>query len=84
MQKKWLKEYGPVVGLMYGSHPVIAVIDGETCLEVFRRDEFQGRPDNFNSRDRAFNKRLGNTRFLKFSIDIILPIALWHCGRFSL
>lgn len=63
MQKKWLKEYGSVVGLMYGSHPVIAVIDGETCLEVFRREEFQGRPDTFNSRDRAFNKRLGKTRF---------------------
>jgi len=59
MQKKWLKEYGPVVGLMYGSQPVIAVVDGETCLEVLRRDEFQGRPDSFNSRDRAFNKRLG-------------------------
>jgi hypothetical protein len=63
MQKKWLKEYGPVVGLMYGSHPVIAVIGAEECLEVFRRDEFQGRPDTFNSRDRAFNKKLGNTRF---------------------
>lgn len=59
MQKKWLKQYGPIVGLMYGSHPAIAVIDGETCLEVLRRDEFQGRPDTFNSRDRAFNKRLG-------------------------
>ena len=63
MQKKWLKEYGPVVGLMYGSHPVIATVSGEACLEVLRRDEFQGRPDSFNSRDRAFNKRLGNTRF---------------------
>jgi len=59
MQKKWLKEYGPVVGLMYGSHPVIAVIGAEACLEVFRRDEFQGRPDTFNSRDRSFNKKLG-------------------------
>jgi len=59
MQKKWLKEYGPVVGLMYGSHPVIATVSGEACLEVLRRDEFQGRPDSFNSRDRAFNKRLG-------------------------
>lgn len=59
MQKKWLKEYGPVVGLMYGSHPAIAVIGAEAVLEVLRRDEFQGRPDSFNARDRAFNKRLG-------------------------
>lgn len=63
MQKKWLKQYGPVVGLMYGSQPVIAVVGGEACLEVFRRDEFQGRPDTFSARDRAFNQRLGNTRF---------------------
>ena len=62
MQKKWLKRYGPVVGLMYGSHPAIAVIGGEESLEVLRREEFQGRPDSFNARDRAFNKRLGKTR----------------------
>jgi methyl farnesoate epoxidase/farnesoate epoxidase len=62
MQKKWLKEYGPVVGLMHGSHPAIAVIGAEAVLEVLRRDEFQGRPDSFNARDRAFNKRLGKTR----------------------
>jgi hypothetical protein len=60
MQKKWLNEYGPVVGLMYGSHPTIAVVGAETALEVLRREEFQGRPDSFNARDRAFNKRLGN------------------------
>jgi hypothetical protein len=63
MQEKWLKKYGPVVGLMYGSHPVIATVGGEATLEVLRRDEFQGRPDTFNARDRAFNKRLGNTTF---------------------
>ncbi|PNF20447.1 Methyl farnesoate epoxidase [Cryptotermes secundus] len=59
MVKKWKKQYGPVVGLMLGSKPALAVIGAEECLEVFRRDEFQGRPDTFNSRDRAFNKRLG-------------------------
>jgi methyl farnesoate epoxidase/farnesoate epoxidase len=62
MQKKWLKEYGPVVGLMYGSQPAIAVIGAEAVLEVLRRDEFQGRPDSFSTRDRAINKRLGKTR----------------------
>jgi hypothetical protein len=47
---------------MYGSQPAIAVIVAEAVLEVFHRDEFQGRPDSFNARDRAFNKKLGKTR----------------------
>jgi hypothetical protein len=64
MQKKWLKKYGPVVGLMYGSHPTIAVVGAETVLEVLRREEFQGRPDSFNARDRAFNKRLGKQELI--------------------
>jgi hypothetical protein len=64
MQHKWLKKYGPVVGLMYSSQPAIAVINAEAAMEVLRRDEFQGRPDTFNSRDRAFNKRLGKTRLV--------------------
>jgi hypothetical protein len=59
MTKKWSKEYGPVVGLMFGSKPTVAVVGAQEALEVLRREEFQGRPDNFNSRDRSFNKRLG-------------------------
>jgi hypothetical protein len=62
MQNKWLKEYGPVVGLMYGTQPAIAVIGAKAVLEVLRREEFQGRLDGFNERDRAHNKRLGKTR----------------------
>jgi hypothetical protein len=64
MVKKWLKDYGPVVGLMFGSQPTVAVIGAEEVLEVLRRDEFQGRPDTFNSRDRAFNQRLGTFCFI--------------------
>jgi hypothetical protein len=66
MAKKWLKEYGPVVGLMYGTQPAVAVIGAQEVMEVFRREEFQGRPNTFNSRDRSFNKRLGkrNLAFL--------------------
>jgi hypothetical protein len=64
MAKKWKKEYGSVVGLMFGSKPTIAVIGAEEVLEVLRREEFQGRPDTFNSRDRAFNKRLGKFCFI--------------------
>jgi hypothetical protein len=69
MVKKWKNEYGPVVGLMLGSQPAIAVVGAEECLEVFRREEFQGRPDTFNSRDRAFNKRLGTFCFIFLLIE---------------
>jgi hypothetical protein len=64
MAKKWKKEYGPVVGLMLGSQPAIAVVGPEEVLEALRRDEFQGRPDTFNARDRAFEKRLGTFCFI--------------------
>jgi hypothetical protein len=67
MAKKWMKKYGSVVGLMFGSHPAVAVIGAQEALEVFRREEFQGRPENFNSRDRSIgSKRLGkrNLAFL--------------------
>jgi hypothetical protein len=64
MVKEWQKKYGPVVGLMFGSQPTVAVIGAQEVLEVFRREEFQGRPDTFNSRDRAFNQRLGKSCFI--------------------
>jgi methyl farnesoate epoxidase/farnesoate epoxidase len=70
MAKKWLGEYGPIVGLMFGSQPTVAVIGAEAVLEVLRREEFQGRPDNFNARFRAYNKRLGKSRLF---LTLILP-----------
>jgi hypothetical protein len=59
MSGSWMKKYGPIVGLMLGSTPVIAVGGPHEVLEVLRREEFQGRPDNHQIRDRNFNKRLG-------------------------
>ncbi|XP_021919684.1 methyl farnesoate epoxidase-like [Zootermopsis nevadensis] len=59
MVKKWINDYGPVVGLMFGSHPAVAVIGAKQVMEVLRRDEFQGRPYTFNAKHRSFNKRLG-------------------------
>ncbi|KAJ9577819.1 hypothetical protein L9F63_005610 [Diploptera punctata] len=59
MQGEWKKKYGNIVGLMFGQRPAIAVSGAEEVLECLRREEFQGRPDTFNSRDRAFYKRLG-------------------------
>jgi hypothetical protein len=55
----WLEKYGPVVGLLLGSAPVIAVSGPREVLEVLRRDEFQGRPDSSDVRERSFNKRFG-------------------------
>jgi hypothetical protein len=59
MSGSWLEKYGPVVGLVLGSIPVIAVGGPREVLEVLRRDEFQGRPDGPEVRERSFNKRLG-------------------------
>jgi hypothetical protein len=39
-------------------------------LEVLRRDEFQGRPDSLEVRERSFNKRLGEF--------VWYVVQLWH------
>ncbi|GFG40194.1 hypothetical protein Cfor_09782 [Coptotermes formosanus] len=59
MSGSWLEKYGPVVGLLLGSAPLIAVSGPHAVLEVLRRDEFHGRPDSEEIRERSFNKRLG-------------------------
>jgi len=59
MSGNWLEKYGPLVGLILGSSPVIAVGGPREVMEVLRRDEFQGRPDVENVREGNFNKRLG-------------------------
>lgn len=55
----WLESYGPIVGLMLGSKPVIAVGGPREVIEVLRRDEFLGREEDDNVPDRNFHKRLG-------------------------
>jgi hypothetical protein len=59
MAGSWLEKYGPVVGLIMGSAPVIAVSGPQEVMEVLSREEFQGRPDDEHIRERNFNKRLG-------------------------
>lgn len=54
-----MEKYGPVVGLMLGSIPIIAVSGPREVLEVLRRNEFDGRPDAPEVRERNLNKRLG-------------------------
>jgi Cytochrome P450. len=59
MAGPWLEKYGPIVGLLLGSIPMIAVSGPREVLEVLCRNEFQGRPDGAEVRERSFNKRLG-------------------------
>lgn len=54
-----MEKYGPVVGLMLGSIPIIAVSGPREVLEVLRRNEFDGRPDVPEVRERSLNKRFG-------------------------
>lgn len=61
--EKWLKQYGPVVGLMLGSQPAVAICGPTEVLEVLRREEFQGRPENANFRQENFNRKLGKFQF---------------------
>lgn len=59
MSGSWMEKYGPIVGLIVGSAPVVAVAGPHEVKEVLRRDEFQGRQDDDHIRERNFNKRLG-------------------------
>ncbi|XP_049788059.1 farnesoate epoxidase-like isoform X2 [Schistocerca cancellata] len=56
----WREQYGPVVGLVLpGSVLAVAVCGADAVFETLRRDEFQGRPDDPDLRERTLNKRLG-------------------------
>lgn len=48
-----------VIGLKLGCEKVVVVFGSELLNEVFHRDEFQGRPDNFFMRLRTMGKRMG-------------------------
>jgi len=48
-----------VIGLKLGSEYVVVVFGNALVNDVLRRDEFQGRPDNFFMRLRTLGKRLG-------------------------
>jgi ferredoxin-NADP reductase len=68
--EKWLKQYGPVVGLMLGSQPAVAVCGPAEVMEAMRRDEFLGRPENANFRQENFNRKLGNFQVYSFPTEI--------------
>jgi hypothetical protein len=55
----WLKQYGPVVGIMLGSQPAVLICGPHEVQEAMRREEFQGRPEKANFRQENFNRKLG-------------------------
>ncbi|KAG8313366.1 hypothetical protein J6590_001833 [Homalodisca vitripennis] len=52
-------KYGPLVGLRLGRDYIVLVSGQPLVREVLTREEFEGRPDGFLFRLRAFGKRLG-------------------------
>jgi ferredoxin-NADP reductase len=69
--EKWLKQYGPVVGLMLGPQPAVAICGPTEVMEAMRKEEFLGRPENANFRQENFNRKLGKFQFDSFLIQII-------------
>ncbi|XP_043248369.1 methyl farnesoate epoxidase-like [Colletes gigas] len=51
--------YGPILGLKLGTQKVVVISSYDLVKEVLLRDEFNGRPDGFFFRVRAFGKRKG-------------------------
>lgn len=61
LRKKYRSD---VIGLKLGSEYVVAVFGSDQLNDVFRRDEFQGRPDNFFMKLRTMGKRMGKYHLL--------------------
>ncbi|XP_011299259.1 probable cytochrome P450 303a1 isoform X1 [Fopius arisanus] len=53
------KKYGPVVGIKLGRQKFVVISGSELVKKTAMRDEFNGRPDGFFFRVRAFGKRKG-------------------------
>ncbi|XP_071454081.1 methyl farnesoate epoxidase-like [Hetaerina americana] len=56
--EKWGCKDG-IMGLYFGSDPVIAIWNPKLVREVLQRDEFSGRPNGFSFQMRSFGKKLG-------------------------
>lgn len=54
-----MKGYGPILGLKLGSQKVVVISTHDLVKKVLLQDEFNGRPDGFFFRVRAFGKRKG-------------------------
>ncbi|GAB1865261.1 Probable cytochrome P450 305a1 [Camponotus japonicus] len=51
--------YGPILGLKLGNQRVVVISTHDLVKKAILRDEFNGRPDGFFFRVRAFGKRKG-------------------------
>lgn len=55
----WSKKYGETIGYMFVSQPIVFVTGVDNVLAALRKEEFQGRPDDFDLRNRSFGERFG-------------------------
>lgn len=77
------KRYGPIFGVRMGRDVIVVVSGIELVREVLTREEFEGRPDGFLFRLRAFGKRLGKC-FVYRIINLFLfyySLIVCMCAR---
>ncbi|XP_039286678.1 methyl farnesoate epoxidase isoform X1 [Nilaparvata lugens] len=55
----WAETYGPIVGVKLGLDTIVVISDYKLASELLALNEYEGRPDGFLFRLRAFGKRLG-------------------------
>jgi len=64
------KSYGQVFSVKLGLIEAVIVSGYDAVRQVLCKDDFDGRPDGFFFRFRAFNKRLGKfTKIVYFNIN---------------
>ncbi|CAL7939979.1 unnamed protein product [Xylocopa violacea] len=54
-----METYGPILGLKLGNQKIVVISTHDLVKKVLLQDEFNGRPDGFFFRVRAFGKRKG-------------------------
>ncbi|XP_029055473.1 methyl farnesoate epoxidase-like isoform X2 [Osmia bicornis bicornis] len=54
-----MKSHGPILGLKLGTQKVVVISTHDLVKKVLLQDEFNGRPDGFFFRVRAFGKKRG-------------------------
>ncbi|OAD53438.1 hypothetical protein WN48_09994 [Eufriesea mexicana] len=55
------KTYGPILGLKLGNQKVVVISTHDLVKKVLLQDEFNGRPDGFFFKVRAFGKKKGQS-----------------------
>lgn len=65
---KWAKKYGPIFSGSIGTTPALFVTGADNVMAALRKEEFQGRPDQYSIRIRSFDKRLGMLIVLQHKI----------------